>query len=322
MQCHLNIQLARRNWFRKAMISLLDNQFDVFMSVRQVSNYLHLNEKKIYALANEGHIPATKITGKWMFPKELIDKWMLDSTHNGLLHDRLIISGSDDPLLYRIVLEYTESLGSKALITYSSTATRLGLKLLNANKVDACCIHWGPENESTRRHPSLLQQYSKHHNWVMIRAFKREQGLLLNFSLLEEKPDIPDIFDQKYRWSMRQAGSGSQRFLMEILSKHELNTDLLNVSTTSLSQREAAASIIMQKTDIAFGTRAIANEFGLDFISLGWEALDFIIPRDIWFRHLFQNLIACIKSDYGQKTAYQLGGYKFDQCGDLIWGDD
>jgi excisionase family DNA binding protein len=304
------------------MNGALENHLDVFMSVKQVSSYLHLNEKKIYSLINEGYIPATKITGKWMFPKELIDKWMLDSTHNGLLHDRLIISGSDDPLLYRIILEYTHVLGSKALVTYSSSGTRAGLKLLDANKVDACCIHWGPESESFRRHPSLLQQYSKHQNWIMIRAFQREQGLLLKTSTLGSEPDIPDIFDHKYRWSMRQAGSGSQRFLMEILSRHGLNTDQLNSVTTSLSEREAAASIIMKKADVASGTRAIANEFGLDFISLGWESFDFVIPRNIWFRHLFQNLINSIKSDFGQQTANRLGGYQFTQCGELIWGDD
>ena len=304
------------------MSSLLDNQTDVFMSVRQVSNYLHLNEKKIYSMVNEGQIPATKITGKWMFPKELIDKWMLDSTHNGLLHDRLIIAGSDDPLLYRVILGYTEALGSKALITYSSTGTRPGLKLLNASKIDACCIHWGPESESFRRHPSLLQQYTRHHDWVMIRAFKREQGLLYKAALLEAAPEIPEIFELKYRWSVRQEGSGSRRFLMETLSRHGLSTDQLNVTTTSLSEREASASIVMQKTDIACGTRAIAREFGLDFISLGWEAFDFVIPRNIWFRHLFQNLIANIKSDSGQQTALRLGGYDFAQCGDLMWGDD
>jgi len=274
------------------MNRFLENQIDVFMSVRQVSSYLHLNEKKIYALVNEGHIPATKITGKWMFPKELIDKWMLDSTHNGLLHDRLIITGSDDPLLYRIVLEFAETLGNKALITYTSTGTRPGLDLLNSNKVDACCIHWGPEQESNRRHPSLIQQYSKHQNWVLIRAFKREQGLIFKSSNLDSTPEIPTLFDQKYRWSVRQKGSGAQRFLMEILSKHGLNQDSLNITTTSLSEREAAASIILQKSDISVGTRAIANEFGLDFISLGWQAFDFVIPRNIRLSNLFQNLIA------------------------------
>jgi putative molybdopterin biosynthesis protein len=304
------------------MNSVLENQIDVFMSVRQVSGYLHLNEKKIYALVKKGHIPATKITGKWMFPKELIDKWMLDSTHNGLLHDRLIIAGSDDPLLHRIINEYTESLGNKAIVTYTATGTRNGLELLNANKVDAACIHWGPEKESITRHPSLLQQYSQNQNWVLIRAFKREQGLIFDSGALEKIPEIPDIFDQKYRWTIRQATSGSQRFLMEILSKHRLNTDLLNVAATALSERESAASINLKKADVAPGTRAIANEFGLDFISLGWEVIDFAIPRNIWFRHLFHNLINRIKSDAGQRIANDLGGYQISNCGKLIWGDD
>ena len=304
------------------MSSVLKNQVDVFMSVKQVSGYLHLNEKKIYTLVNKGQIPATKITGKWMFPKELIDKWMLDSTHNGLLHDRLIIAGSDDPLLHRIVNEFTESLGNRAVITYTATGTRNGLDLLNANRVDACCIHWGPENESITRHPSLLQQYSQNHNWVLIRAFKREQGLIYSSKLLLSTPEIPEIFDKKYRWAIRQAGSGSQRFLMEVLSKYHLNTDLLNVTSSALSEREAAASVNLNKSDIAIGTRSIASEFGLDFISLGWEVFDFAIPRNIWFRHLFLNLMSRIQSDAGQRVAEELGGYQIINSGKLIWGDD
>jgi excisionase family DNA binding protein len=304
------------------MSSVIENQFDVFMNVKQVSGYLHLNQKKIYTLVNKGQIPATKITGKWMFPKELIDKWMLDSTHNGLLLDRLIIAGSDDPLLHRIINEFTESLSSRAVITYTATGTRNGLELLNANKVDACCIHWGPENESITRHPSLLQQYSQNHNWVLIRAFKREQGLIYDSKTGQQVPEIPELFGQNYRWTIRQAGSGSQRFLLEILSKHRINTDQLNVTSTALSEREAAASVNLNKTDIAPGTRAIANEFGLGFISLGWEVFDFAIPRNIWFRHLFHNLMSRIQSDAGQRTAEELGGYQISNSGKLIWGDE
>ena len=304
------------------MSTILENQIAVFMNVKQVSGYLHLNEKKIYELVNKGHIPATKVTGKWMFPKELIDKWMLDSTHNGLLHDRLIIAGSDDPLMHRIVNEFTESMGNRAIVTCTSTATRVGLDLLNANKVDACCLHWGPENESSTRHPSLIQQYSQSHNWVLIRAFKREQGVIFKSTPGEPIPGMPEIFDPRYRWSIRQEGSGAQRFLMEVLSKHRLNTDRLNATATALSEREATASINLGICDVTLGARAIANEFGLEFISLGWEAIDFAIPRNIWFRHLFHNLINRIKSDSGHQIANQLGGYDISQCGKLIWGDD
>ncbi|MDH5354884.1 MAG: helix-turn-helix transcriptional regulator [Gammaproteobacteria bacterium] len=292
------------------------------MNVKQVSGYLHLNEKKIYDMVNRGIIPATKITGKWMFPKELIDKWMLDSTHNGLLRDRLIIAGTDDPLLYRIINDFSESLGNKAVITYANTSTRAGLDLLNANRVDACCIHWGPAKESVTRHPSLLQQYSASHNWILIRAFQREQGLI--FDAKEQKPslDIGDVFDHKFSWDIHRMGSGSQRFLLEILSKHGLNIDSLNVKSQSHSDREAAAAVNLKQCDIAPGSRATANEFGLDFLSLGWEHFDFAIPREIWFRHLFYNLIEKIGSDEGHQIANELGGYRIEQCGKLLWGDE
>ncbi len=54
---------------------------------------------------------------------------MLDSSHSGLLADRLILAGSDDPLLYRVVGGFANEIGNKALISYSPTGTRLGLDL-------------------------------------------------------------------------------------------------------------------------------------------------------------------------------------------------
>ena len=106
------------------------------LSTKEVSQLLNVNEKMVYMLVSEKGLPATKITGKWMFQRELIDKWMLDSSHGGLLTDRLIVSGSDDPLLYRVVLDYAASTGAYALITYSPTATQLGLDLLESRRVD------------------------------------------------------------------------------------------------------------------------------------------------------------------------------------------
>lgn len=158
------------------MAAVLSAHSDAFMSVKQVAEYLHLNEKKIYSLINEGGIPATKVTGKWMFPRELVDRWMLDSTHGGLLTDRLVISGSEDPLLYHLTQLFAQETGAHALISFAPTGTRLGLDLLQASRVDACTIHWGPDSESHLRHPALLRQYSQHRQWVLIRAFKREQG--------------------------------------------------------------------------------------------------------------------------------------------------
>ena len=304
------------------MSAVLRPETDVFMSVRQVAEYLHLNEKKIYALVNEGAIPATKVTGKWMFPRELIDRWMLDSSHVGLLTDRLVIACSDDPLLYRIITEFARDTGAHALISYTATGTRLGLDLLQAQRADACGIHWGPASESHTRHPALLRQYSQHHGWVLIRAFRREQGLIVSPPVLNFTQDIDKLFDRQFRWALRQNGAGAQRYLMEMLGKHGLNVSSLKSEVTALSEREAAAAIAMDLADVAPGARSVAAEFGLGLISFGWESFDFVLPRPIWFRRLFQDLIARLRTGQSLELADELTGYDLTDCGQLLWGDD
>ncbi len=295
---------------------------DVFMSVKQVAQHLHLNEKKIYTLVNEGRIPATKITGKWMFPRELVDRWMLDSSHGGLLTDRLIIAGSDDPLLYRIILEFAQTTGAHALISYTPTGTRLGLDLLQANRVDVCGIHWGPNDESHTRHPALLSQYPQFRQWVLIHAFRREQGLMINPALLSEHDSPEGLFDQRFRWALRQSGAGAQRFLLEMLSHYGVSADQLNSTIIALSEREAAAAIAMNQADVTPGAHSAAIEYGLGFIPFGWESFDLALPRSIWFRRLFQDLISRLRAEPCQIMAERFKGYDLTGAGELVWGDE
>jgi excisionase family DNA binding protein len=292
------------------------------MNVKQVAEYLHLNEKKIYALVNEERIPATKITGKWLFPRELIDRWMLDSAHGGLMSNRLIIAGSDDPLLYRLIMNFAQDTGAHALISYTPTGTRLGLDLLQASRIDASGIHWGPNDESHTRHPTLLRQYNQFRHWVLIRMFRREQGLMLSPRHAEEGVVAKNLLDERYRWALRQSGAGAQRFLLEVLSLYGTSADKLTCVTTALSEREAAASIAMGQADVAPGARSAASEYGLAFVPFGWESFDLALPRGIWFRHLFQDLIARLRSPATVEMANRLTGYDLSQAGDLIWGDE
>ena len=304
------------------MAAVMSTHAEAFMSVKQVAQYLHLNEKKIYALVNEGGIPATKVTGKWMFPRELVDRWMLDSTHGGLLSDRLVISGSEDPLLYHLTQLIAQETGSHALISFSPTGTRLGLDLLQANRVDICAIHWGPDTESHLRHPALLRQYSQHRQWVLIRAFRREQGVMISPSLADETGDLSQLFNQGYRWALRQTGSGAQRFLLEMLGHYGVTRDQLKQDRVALSEREAAAAIAGRRVDAAPGARSTAVEFGLDFLPFGWASFDLALPRGIWFRRLFQELLGRLKSQPCQSMADALTGYDLEGAGELVWGDE
>jgi len=303
------------------MAAVMMPQNDVFMSVKQVAAYLQLNEKKIYTLVNEGKIPATKVTGKWMFPRELIDRWMMDSAHGGLLTDRLVIAGSDDPLLYRAVTAFARDVNALAQVSYTPTGTRLGLELLQASRVDVSALHWGPAEESRTRHPALLRQHAQHRNWVLIRAFTREQGLIVSPELARQTNEPAGLIGRDLRWVQRQPGAGAQRFMME-MRKAATTTEAVNVTATALSEREAAAAIVLGQADIAPGARAAATEAGLGFVSFGLEAFDFALPRNIWFRRLFQDLLSRLQSGECRQTADLLGGYDFSESGELVWGED
>jgi len=50
------------------------------MTVKQVAEYLQMDEHTVYKLARSGQIPSIKIAGQWRFKKEVIDKWISEES--------------------------------------------------------------------------------------------------------------------------------------------------------------------------------------------------------------------------------------------------
>src|SRR5262249_2789340 len=72
------------------------------LTTDEAATYLRLSERKLYELVANGAVPCTKVTGKWLFPKAALDRWLAA----GLLTPALahapappIVGGSHDPLL-------------------------------------------------------------------------------------------------------------------------------------------------------------------------------------------------------------------------------
>jgi putative molybdopterin biosynthesis protein len=290
-----------------------------FMTVGQVADYLQVNRKKVYALVQEGKIPATKLTGKWLFPRDLVDQWLLESSHGGLLTDRIVIAGSDDPLLFRAVTQAAASLQSRALISYTPTGSQLGLALLASRRADVCGIHWGPAAESYQRHPALLRQFVQAGDWALVRLYRREQGLVVSPGLWSPGDGIEGLFRRDIRWVERQEGAGSQRFLRELLASHDLNPADRRISGRASTEREAASLIAIGHAEVCPGIRASAGEFGLDFLPIGWEAFDLALHRGIFFRRLFQHLLDYLRGSDCLRQAKMLGGYDLSELGTLVW---
>jgi excisionase family DNA binding protein len=46
------------------------------MTVRDVADYLNVDEKTVYRLAQRGGLPGFKAAGTWRFKREDIDSWI------------------------------------------------------------------------------------------------------------------------------------------------------------------------------------------------------------------------------------------------------
>ena len=87
------------------------------MTTKEVARYLNVNEKMVYALIADKGLPATKVTGKWLFPEHLVEQWLENNAinfpeiaspltqHQGLL----VLAGSNDILLDRAIGLYNET---------------------------------------------------------------------------------------------------------------------------------------------------------------------------------------------------------------------
>jgi excisionase family DNA binding protein len=109
------------------------------MNTKEVARYLDIHEKQVYGLIKSGRIPATRITGKWIFPKTLIDEWIETNAKQGVKEARqksrqieggLLASGSNDIIL-DMLQTYVKKRHPDFYIFSANTGSTEGLKALN-----------------------------------------------------------------------------------------------------------------------------------------------------------------------------------------------
>lgn len=301
-----------------------DLSSSAFLTVPQLADLLHVNEKKIYQLAGVGEIPGTKVTGKWIFPRRLIEDWLLENSHGGVMHDRLLIAGSDDQFVHQVCNKAALDWQQNALVSYSPCGTRHGLRMLDTGRIDACFINWGASEASTRRHMGLLRCYRNHQSWVIVRCLQRNQGVITSQSLhdtLDESPPVALhrlIMDADLRWAMRQDDSGSKRLLEDMCAMEGKCITTLRISTRCNSERSAAAAVNRGNADLCCGVQSTAFDFALPYLPVADVSLDLVMTRKTYFRTLAQDFITRMQDAEAHAMVETLGGYTLLPTAQLV----
>lgn len=285
------------------------------MNTREVAEYLRIKERKVYDLVRTRSIPCARLTGKWLFPKTLIDLWVM--RHTEYQTDALaawnvprVIAGSHDPLLEWAI---RESACDCAMLFDSSLD---GVKRLAAREALAGGLHiFDPMTQ--RYNVDLVQQALPGHPMVLLEWAWREQGLVLAAGNPNKIQTLVDLRAKKLRFVDRQQTAGSYLLLSYLLQQAGMTRDDFNVvEPAARSEADIATAVLDGKAD---AIAAVARQFRLDFLPLHRERYDLVIARRDYFEPPFQALLQFARSPRFNQRAEELGGYEVSGLSRVIY---
>ena len=289
------------------------------MTTKELARYLGINEKKIYTLITEKDLPGTKITGKWIFVKELVDIWIEKSMENHpnrleRLHGILMLTGSNDLLLELMVDELKKEMPD--LYPYVSyTGSSKGIEILLHNKAHLSGCHLFGKEGAFQKNSNLYEI-----PLIFVNFAYREQGLIVQKGNPLGINKIEDITKSGVKFINRQKGSGTRILFDTYLKKYGIPTeDVDGYENEVMTHFEVGMNIVKGVATTGFGIKAIATLLGLSFIPLTWERFDIIIPKHYFFLKEMQIFLDMIRSEQFKQKALSLDGYDPKDAGKIVY---
>ena len=293
------------------------------MSTKEVADYLRLKERKIYDMVAQSEIPHSRVSGKLLFPRTLVDEWVRQSTAGATLRAQrnapAVIAGSSDPLLEWAV---RESRCGLATMTYGSMD---GVDRLIATTACAAAMHipaapGGAAGRREDRNIGLARDRLAHLDCVLLEWAKRDQGLVVAAGNPLKITRLADLKKPKVRVILRQQGAGSYLLFLQLLGEAGINPDQLKCTQPpAQTETDIASAILDGRADAGLAVRAVARQFHLDFIPLTVERLDIAVLRPSYFDAPWQALMDFTRKPVFQRYAKTLAGYDIGDLGRVMW---
>lgn len=285
-----------------------------WLTTEEAAAYLRLKERKLYELVGQGGVPCTKVSGKWLFPRAGLDRWL----EAGLARPAgleaaappPIVGGSQDSLLE---LAIRESGCGLALLAEGSQA---GLDRLLRNEVAIAALHLHATPDDDAANLAAIRAEPALHDAVVINFARREQGLLLAPGDPLGLDGLASAIAKGARFAQRQKGAGAQLLLQSLLQRAGAAPGKMVVADgVCATGQDLALAIRSGRADCGVAARAVAMAFGLEFRPLVWEHVDLVMRRRSYFEPAAQRLLAWMRSPDMAARAQELGGYDLSSSG-------
>jgi putative molybdopterin biosynthesis protein len=286
------------------------------LTTDEAAAYLRLSERKLYELVANGAVPCTKVTGRWLFPKAALNRWLaagLASPDHAYAPAPPIVGGSHDPLL-----EWTLRESGCALASLPE-GSEAGLLRLVRGEVVAAAIHLHRlDGDDAVANRDALAGMPGLHDTVLIAFARREQGLVVAAGNPLRLRDVAGVAATRARLALRPQGAGAQLLLLALIARAGVALeDLVLVRPACPTGADVAQAVRAGRADCGIATRAVAQAAGLDFVPLTWEHFDLALRQRDYFQPGLQALFKLAQSSMFQERAAELTGYDVSETGEV-----
>lgn len=304
---------------------MMKEEMKELLTVREASQLLKINEKKLYALLKQGRLPGTKVTGKWLFPRAELERFMKGKAHEtvrksfweSLVNKKvLLLCGSDDPVI-AMAQGIFHSVEPELILFSSSVGSREGIRLLRDGFCTVSVSHLYDHDRGEFTFPFMRDYFEEPEDVVLVNLFYRNIGYVSRHGAISS---LKDCAGKGMRFINRQTGSGVRNLVDHLLGQEGLRPEALKGYETEVyTHFDVVRSVATSTADFGIAAESVALSSRLTFSFIFEERFDMLVKRSDFFDRHVQAFVEFIRSERFSDLLMSMKGYSCRDTGRIMY---
>lgn len=175
------------------------------------------------------------------------------------------------------------------------------------------------DEETGEYNISYVKKYFKDEKMAIIKGVKRQQGFIVQKGNPKGVKEFKDLVRNDVSYINRQRGAGTRVLLDYHLKLDEIDVESVKGYEREMTTHMAVATAVKTGTaTTGLGIYSAAKALDLDFIDITFEDYDFLVPEKLLSDPKITEFIKVLSSNEFKDRVKSLGGYKFEDIGEII----
>lgn len=225
------------------------------------------------------------------------------------ISQKLLLIGSHDLIL--------DIIADKMPLSSGHVGSLGGIMSMKRNECHIAPIHLIDE-ETGEYNLTYVKRYFPPGTMAIIEGVRRLQGLMVQKGNPKRINGFNDLAREDIQYVNRQRGAGTRQLLDYELKKQSLKADkIIGYNREMTTHMTVAVTIKSDGADTGLGIYSAAVAMDLDFIPVGYESYDFLVPIKYLEDERVVKFIEILKSQEFKDELNRIGGYELHSPGKI-----